>query len=93
MDVFEQAVEKIIKEQEVIIGPVALQQAQKVTGLVIDQEKHVHLQGNKTQILEDLIKSYEELFGRASVETCKEAVEEILPNLPPDEIPASLKES
>ena len=41
MDVFGQIVEKIIKEQESIIGPVALEQARKVEGLNVDWEKHV----------------------------------------------------
>ena len=40
MDILSQIAEKIIKEQENIIGPVALEQAQKVPGLSVDIAKN-----------------------------------------------------
>lgn len=92
MDIFSQMAENIIKEQEGIIGPVALEQAKKVDGLTIDMQKHEFIfSGNKTDVLENLVEKYKELFGQASVEVCKDAVRGILSKLPSDQVPALLK--
>lgn len=64
MDIFGQIVGKIISQQESIIGPVALEQANKVKGLKVDWPKHeVAFDGNKTDIVEKLVEQYEGLFG------------------------------
>lgn len=92
MDIFGEMAEKIIKEQEEIIGPVAMEQARKVNGLSIDIQKHeVTFVGNKTEILEKLVEKYKELFGQASIEVCKDAVRNMLPKIPLDQIPALLR--
>lgn len=91
MDIFEQIAGKIIKEQESIIGPVALEQAEKVPGLKIDtQKKEIALEGDEKKILEGLIEKYRDLFGLASVEVCKEAAKGLLPKVPKDQIPQLL---
>ena len=91
MDIFAQMVEKIIQEQERIIGPVAVEQARKVQGLKVDWEKHeVVLEGNEKEIIEKLVEQYEFLFGRASVEVCKDAVKSLLSKVPQDQIPSLL---
>lgn len=92
MDLFDQAAEKIISEQENIIGPVAVEQAGKVQGLKLNWGQHqVGLEGNKTAILEELVQQYKELFGQASVEVCKQAVADIISKISPPEIPESLR--
>jgi hypothetical protein len=91
MDIFAQLVEKIIKEQENIIGPVAYEQATKVKGLKLDPKTHkVTLEGNKKEILDHLVKQYEALFGRSSVEVCRSAVRGIISKAPKDQVPSSL---
>lgn len=91
MDIFARIAEKIIEEQENIIGPVALEQARKVQGLRLDWEKHeVMVEGDKKSILENLVRQYETLFGRASVEVCKDAARAMIPQVPKDQIPAIL---
>lgn len=93
MSIYAQMVEKIILEQEGIVGPVALEQAKKVQGLSIDWSKHdVVFLGNEKDTLELLVKQYELLFGKASVEVCKEAVQNIISEVPKDQIPMLLRE-
>lgn len=91
MDIFGQIVERIIKEQEGIIGPVALEQARKVPGLKVDwTKKEITLEGDRKSILEKLVKQYEHLFGPASVAVCKDAVRAIISEAPKDQIPQLL---
>ena len=91
MDIFAKIVEKIIREQEGIIGPVALEQARKVPGLKIDWPKHVVvLEGDKKEIVEKLVEQYEYLFGQASVEVCKDAVKDIISSIPKTQMPQFL---
>ncbi len=92
MDIFVQLAEKIIRQQETIVGPLALEQAEKVNGLNIDWEKQeINLKGDKTDILERLVEQYKGLFGQASVEACKEAVKGIISNVPKEQIPPILR--
>lgn len=92
MDVFAQLVQTIIKEQETIIGPVAMEQASHVAGLKIDpQGNEITLTGDKKVILENLVKQYESLFGRTSIEVCKEAVHESKTPIPQEDLPDILK--
>ena len=89
MDILEQAAEKIIEEQEKIIGPIAFEQAKKVPGLSIDLQKHeVKIEGDQREILQKLVEQYQHLFGRASVEVCKDAVKDIIKQAPQDNIPS-----
>lgn len=89
MDIFEQAAEKIIEEQEKIIGPIAFEQAKKVPGLSVDLQKHeVKIEGDQKEILQKLVEQYQHLFGRASVEVCKDAVKDIIKQAPSNKIPS-----
>lgn len=91
MDIFGTIVEKIIKEQEKIIGPIALEQARKVQGLNVDMQKHeIKFVGNQKEILEKLVEQYQHLFGQASVEVCREAVKGIIAGAPKESIPSLL---
>lgn len=92
MDIFAKIVEKIIKEQEGIIGPLALEQAKKVPGLKVDLQKdQILFEGNKTAVVEKLIEKYKDLFGQASVEVCKDATRGLINTLPQDQVPALLR--
>jgi len=92
MNIFGQLVEEIIKDQEGIIGPIALEQAQKVPGLKVDLGKHnVQFEGNQTDVIENLVEKYKEIFGQASVEVCKEAARKILVGVSKESIPPLLQ--
>ena len=90
-DIFLSLVNKIITEQESIIGPVAFEQAYKVPGLKVDMKTHgVTIDGDKKQVLEALVKQYEGLFGRTSVEVCRDAVKNYISSAPKDQVPQVL---
>ena len=91
MDPVAQAASKIIKEQQAIIGPVALDQAKKVSGLTLNSADDVKITGNKKQTLDNLVKQFEKLFGKASVQVCKEAFEPYFDKIPQTDIPDILK--
>ena len=91
MDIFGQIVDKIIREQETIIGPLALEQAKKIDGLKVDWEKHeIAFNGDEKTILDKLVQKYNNLFGLASVEVCKNAVNRVIAITPKDQVPQVL---
>jgi hypothetical protein len=91
MDIYSELAQKIIKEQETIIGPVAIEQARKVDGLVVDEKvQNITFNGDKKVILENLVKQYQNLFGLTSVEVCREAVRGVISKASKDQIPQVL---
>ena len=91
MDIYGKITVKIIQEQEGIIGPIALEQAKKVPGLVLHWDIHeVELNGDEKSIVDQLIGQYKHLFGQASVEVCKEAVKDLLRDVPQNQRPLLL---
>jgi len=92
MDVYEQIIIKIIKSQEAIIGPVAIEQAQRVSHLKVDWDKQkVDIEGNESKAIDSLIEIYKELFGQISVEVSKEAAAPLIGRLPAGQTPEALK--
>ena len=92
MTAFDQIPLRIIKEQELIIGPLAWDEAMKVSGLTIDQShSSVSFAGDEKEVINRLGAQYERLFGRASHEVCREAVQDLIAEMPLDQIPSSLK--
>ncbi len=85
---------KIIKEQALIIGPLAWEEASKVHGVHIlnQQTGSVEISdGDEKEVVDKLVGQYERLFGRASREVCREAVTSLIADLSPAEIPSSLR--
>ena len=92
MSIYATIAEKIIAQQEQIIGPVAAQQASQVEGIVIDGNTHtVTLNGNEKQIVDNLIRQYQELFGQIAVEVSKEAASKVAASLTSEQLPELLK--
>ena len=92
MTTTDQIATQIIKEQELVIGPLAWSEAGKVQGLHIDQAKgEVSISdADPKASIDKLVAQYERLFGRASQEVCREAVADMLSTLPRTEVPTSL---
>lgn len=91
---FPQIAIRIIRGQELIIGPLAWDEARKVQGLqIIDEKKgEVNLRnGDQKNIIDKLVAQYERIFGKASHAVCHDAVQDILALMPSEEIPSSLK--
>jgi hypothetical protein len=93
MTTFENITTRIIKEQELVIGPLAWSEAGKVPGLQIDKSKgEVTVQApDPKTVIDQLVARYERLFGRASEEVCREAAAPLLAGLMPADIPSSLR--
>jgi hypothetical protein len=93
MTIFDKISIRIIKEQELIIGSLAWDEAKKVSGLKIlnQQPGEVSFDGDAKEILNKLVAQYTRLFGQASTEACKDAVQDLLAELPKDQVPLSLK--
>lgn len=91
IDSYAQVVRQIIKEQESIIGPVALEQARKISGLEIANLDDIKLNGDAKKIVGDLVAQYAKLFGKASIEVCKEAIHDGKTNVSSEELPEILR--
>lgn len=92
MDIYSQIAVKIIESQEAIIGPVAIEQASRVSNLKVDWTKHqANVEGsNHAAVIDELVKQYKDLFGKISVEVCREAAARYLTDLPAGEQPKLL---
>ncbi|HMH31274.1 MAG TPA: hypothetical protein VK534_02250 [Methylomirabilota bacterium] len=92
MDVYAQIAVKIIAGQEAIIGPVAVEQAERVPDLKIDWPNHeITITGDKVSAIQELIEKYKELFGQISVEVSKQAAASLMEQLPENAQPAILR--
>lgn len=91
MDPYNQAIARIIKEQQSIIGPMALDMAKKVSGLQVVSADDVKVMGNNKTVLNDLVGQYAKLFGRTSVEVCKEAFSIYADKISASDVPDILK--
>lgn len=92
MDVYAQIVLSIVKHQEAIIGPIAVEQAEHIPNLSLDwKNQQVSLSGEPNRIIDSLVKSYSNLFGQISVEVSKEAAASLLGQLQPAQLPQTLR--
>jgi hypothetical protein len=91
-NIFDQIAEKIIEQQEAIIGPIAVDQAKLISELKINWQQHlVDVGGNPQKAIDKLVEKYKELFGQLAVESCKQAVDKLLTQLPENQLPSTLK--
>lgn len=92
MSIYEQMAKKIVGEQEAIIGPLAWIEAKKVQGIVVsDNPVGITLDGDPKDAINKLVSQYENIFGYASREVCKQAVSHIVGDMSSEEIPVALK--
>jgi hypothetical protein len=85
-------VSRIVKEQQTVMGPIALELAKNVKGLKISSLKNIEITGtNEKEVIKELVKEYEKLFGHVSIQVCKDAVRAIKPAVQDEEIPEILR--
>lgn len=88
---FQIIIKAIIVSQQAVVGPLAIQIANKVSGLEVSSDlSRVGISGDEQKILENLVKKYETLFGRASVEVCKDAIRPIIAKMKDATVPQIL---
>ncbi len=88
-----QIAQKIIEAQELIIGPVALSQAESVEGITLDWGNNHGVSvdtAHPAEKIDELVQQYADLFGPIAVETCKGSAARYLSQLPPDQVPKLL---
>lgn len=91
-EVYAEICTQIVREQTLIIGALAVEQAGHAEGLMIDQQTlECHITGNGAQVVDNLINKYRDFFGNAAVEVCKEAASRFTTRLPLEQLPASLR--
>lgn len=85
-------VSEIIQRQVAIVGPAAWDEAAKVPGLSISiKENKLSVEGDPKDVLERLVGKYEELFGDASLQICKDAARKFIAQVPQEQIPEILR--
>jgi len=85
--IYEIAAQHIIDYQVAMVGPIAKEMAQRVSGLVFGG-KCVKIEGDPIKVLERLAATYETLFGGLSLIHCKNALVGLY--LEPNELPKNL---
>jgi len=93
MDIYNQIASKIIKGQKVVIGPLALDQANQISGIkIVDKKKVVvEISGNGKNIIDQLVNQYAQIFGKASIEVCRDAISNIKSEVSAEDLPDVLK--
>lgn len=85
-------VKSIVLHQQSIIGPLAIDQANKVPGIVFTSQSDIKISANDPKVmLANLVNKYQDLFGAISVEVCKEAIKELPHSIPDSELPEILQ--
>ena len=91
INIYQQVVKRIIKEQEGIIGPLAIDQARKVAGIEVLPDGQIKIVGNGKEVVKSLVNLYSDFFGQASIEVCKDAIRDMKGSIPAQDLPDVLK--
>lgn len=84
-DIYEKTILQIISEQKIIVGPLAIELARQVDGIDV-QGSTITITKDGRSTLRNLIGVYSQLFGRTSVEVCKDVIAHENPHLKPQEL-------
>ena len=82
---------RIIKEQELVIGPLAWEEARKVEGLKFTDKNSVEVSSDPKNTIDKLVSQYERIFGKASHAVCHSAVKDLISKMAEADVPSSLK--
>ena len=83
---------RIVQAEGRILGKLAWEIADKVYGVHADYfHQEVHITGQVTRTLKELVGRFAELFGPLARQDCRDAAEPYVKLLPPELLPAVLK--
>ena len=73
---YREVIKRIVKEQQLLIGPIALTIASKIPGVKADSTNAIDFDATEfnEDAIEALINAYQALFGKAAVEVCKTSI-------------------
>jgi hypothetical protein len=92
MEVYAKIALSIIRRQETIIGPVAIEQAEHIPHLKLDWKgQDVQIDGDPISVIDNLVRAYGRLFGQVSVEVSKQAAAPFLSKVHPNHLPHTLE--
>lgn len=91
MDKYSEAVSRIVSEQELVMGPLAISLANKTQGIKIENKDSASITGDPKVALGSLVSQYDMLFGKVSIEVSKNALKHMSTVLSPQELPDILK--
>ena len=76
--IYKKIIKRIVNRITMIIGPVAIMQANTVKGLHVTASGDVDIQGDPAKKIEQLIKAYEVLIGSVAITIAKKTVKPLL---------------
>ena len=85
----EEAVKQIIEQMKMIIGPVAITQANLVKGL--SANKKVKITGEGYNIISQLVERYKLIMGQVALTIAKRSLKELLRKNPKLKVPEELR--
>lgn len=87
-------VEAIVLQQMEVIGPLAITQARKAHGITVSDQGRVTLIEKSLSmgdVLVNVVHLYERIFGKTSVELCRDAIRETKISLTATDLPEILQ--
>lgn len=88
---FSQLAQRIIEEQERVVGPLAWEEAQQVKGISVDPTaRTVTFSQAPRAAIDHLLQHYETIFGRAAREASRGIVKQFYARFPAEEQPAAV---
>lgn len=91
--IYNKILSRILKEQETILGSLAWQLAEKISGLrIINKESfEVTIIGDPMAVIDNFVYRCERVFGSFARDASKQAVAFLLAEMPIDDIPSRLR--
>ena len=93
MSIYNKILSRILEEQETILGSLAWQIAEKISGLkIINKESfEIRIIGDPMAVVDSFILHCERIFGSFAKDASKQAVAYLLAEMPINDIPMRLR--
>ena len=93
ISIYNKILSRILKEQEMILGSLVWQLAEKISGLqILNKETYeVRIIGDPKGVIDNFIFRCERIFGSFARDASKQAVSYLTAEMPNDDIPERLK--